>query len=59
MTRSRTDKWIAGVFGGIGKSMGVSPLVLRILFVLIGHAFGIGIIAYLLLACFMPLEPEA
>jgi phage shock protein PspC (stress-responsive transcriptional regulator) len=56
--RSRSDRLIAGVCGGFAEWLGWSPTSFRILFVivsLLSVAFP-GIIVYLLLWIFMPLE---
>ncbi len=34
LTRSRDDKWIAGVCGGIAEYFGWNPTVVRVLFIL-------------------------
>lgn len=39
MKRSRTDKVIAGVCGGIGKHTGINPWLFRILFLILGVGF--------------------
>jgi signal transduction histidine kinase len=41
---------IAGVAGGLGERLGVDPVIVRIAFVLLTIAGGIGLIAYLVLA---------
>ena len=41
MRRSKTDKIIGGVCGGISKQTGINPWIFRILFLLIGSAFWI------------------
>jgi signal transduction histidine kinase len=48
--RSRTNRVVVGVAGGLGERLGVDPIVVRIAFVLLTIAGGIGLIAYLLLA---------
>ncbi len=50
--RSKTDKWISGVCGGIAEYLGVSSALIRLLVVL----SGVGIIAYLVVALIMPEE---
>ncbi len=50
--RSKTDKWIAGVCGGIAEYLGISSALVRILVVI----SGIGIVAYLIAALIMPEE---
>jgi phage shock protein PspC (stress-responsive transcriptional regulator) len=52
MKRSRTDKVIAGVCGGIGKHTGINPWLFRILFIILGGGFWI----YLLMWIFVEEE---
>lgn len=59
LLRSRNDRWIAGVCGGIAKSLGWDSTVVRILYVIVSIlsvAFP-GTIAYLVLWLVMPQEP--
>ena len=51
--RSRSNRWIAGVCGGIAEYFGIDPILIRILAVVIP---GFGWLAYLLCAIFIPLE---
>jgi phage shock protein C len=56
--RSRDDKIIAGVCGGIARSLGWSPTAVRILYVLlsiVSAAFP-GILVYIILWVVMPQE---
>jgi phage shock protein C len=58
--RSRHDRVLAGVCGGIAKSLGWNSTAVRILYVIlsiVSVAFP-GAIVYLVLALVMPLEPE-
>lgn len=57
--RSDTDKIIAGVCGGLAKSIHVSPLLLRIVFVTAALFSGVGLVAYVLLWLFMGPESSA
>ncbi len=56
--RSLDDKVLAGVCGGIGKSLGVDPLLIRLAFVILSFVTALVgmIIVYALLAWLMPLE---
>jgi phage shock protein C len=55
--RSRTDRKIAGVCGGLGQYFGVDPTLIRLLFVL-GLVFLTGSFwAYIILAIVIPEEP--
>lgn len=47
---------VAGVCAGMGRSLGVDPVLLRVAFVLLVLAGGSGIILYLILAAVMPKE---
>jgi phage shock protein PspC (stress-responsive transcriptional regulator) len=55
--RSRTDKKIAGVCGGLARYWGVDPVIPRIvwLILLLG---GVGLLAYLIAWIVIPQEPE-
>ncbi len=57
--RSRKDRMIAGVCGGLGKYFNVDPVLLRIAFVVLTFFSGSGLILYLILAIVVPNEPEA
>jgi len=49
--RSRNNRWIAGVCGGIGEYLNVDPTIIRILAIIIP---GFGWIAYLVCAIVIP-----
>ncbi|HUX06789.1 MAG TPA: PspC domain-containing protein [Acidobacteriota bacterium] len=59
LRKSRTDKMIFGVCGGLGKAFDVDPTVIRVLWA-IGTLLSGGIIflAYIVLAVIMPFEDE-
>lgn len=55
--RSRTDRKIAGICGGLGEYFGIDPTLVRLLFVL-GLVFvGGTLLAYIILAIVIPQEP--
>jgi phage shock protein PspC (stress-responsive transcriptional regulator) len=56
LMRSETDKMISGVCGGIGAYLGVDPVFVRLAFLLLLFASGIGVILYLALMIIMPSE---
>lgn len=56
--RSRKDRMIAGVCGGLGEYFNVDPVLLRIAFVILILFSGTGLILYLILAIVVPNEPE-
>lgn len=55
--RSRTDKIIGGVCGGLGKYFEIDPVLIRVLFVFLAFFHGSGLILYLLLLIIVPQEP--
>ena len=56
LVRSRTDRWLAGVAGGIAQHLGVSSTAVRVLFVVSAFAAGFGVIVYVLTLLLAPLE---
>jgi phage shock protein PspC (stress-responsive transcriptional regulator) len=54
--RSRSNRWILGVSGGLGEYFGLHPAIYRVLFVALAFAGGTGILLYLALALVMPDE---
>jgi phage shock protein C len=58
LTRSRSDKMIAGVAGGIARYLGTDPVLVRLVFVLLAFS-GPGLLIYPLLALVMPKEPAS
>ncbi len=55
--RSRQNKWLAGVCGGIGEYTGIDPTIIRILWLLFCLLYFVGIIAYIVAALVIPEEP--
>lgn len=56
--RSRDNHWIAGVCGGLAEFFGLSPKVVRIICALMIMVYGSGLIIYIILALFIPKEPN-
>jgi phage shock protein PspC (stress-responsive transcriptional regulator) len=57
LRRSGADRWIGGVCGGLANATGVAPWLWRMVFALLLIAGGTGLVAYLVLWFFVPLEP--
>jgi phage shock protein C len=57
--RSTTDRFIAGVCGGLGDYFDIDSAFVRLLFVIAAFTGGLGIIAYIVLAVTVPEAPEA
>ena len=58
LRRSRSDRWLGGVCGGLAKFIGLESWVWRLLFVLFTLYFGIGLIIYILAWIFVPEEEQ-
>jgi len=56
LTRSRRDRLVAGVAGGLGRYFGIDPVIFRIGFAISLFFGGLGAIAYLAMALFVPDE---
>ena len=56
--RSRTDKKLCGVCGGLAKYFGIDSTIVRLALVLCVLFAGFGILAYIIAALVMPEEPE-
>lgn len=56
LTRSATDKMIAGVCGGVARSFGLDASLVRILAVVLSLFFGVVLVVYVALWLVLPLE---
>jgi len=54
--RSRTDRWLGGVCGGMARSTGMESWVWRLLFAVMFIFAGAGLLVYVLLWLFVPAE---
>jgi phage shock protein PspC (stress-responsive transcriptional regulator) len=54
--RSETDKWIAGVCGGLARSTGLESWAWRLVFTLLLLFGGTGLLIYVLIWIFVPSE---
>jgi phage shock protein PspC (stress-responsive transcriptional regulator) len=57
LLRSRNDRVIAGVAGGLGKYFSIDPVIVRIAFAISVLFGGLGAVAYIALALFVPTAP--
>ncbi|MBA2769969.1 MAG: PspC domain-containing protein [Sporichthyaceae bacterium] len=58
LRRSRSDRKLAGVAGGLGRHAGIDPLILRILFVVLTVFGGTGVLLYAVGWLLIPNEGE-
>ena len=56
LARSRSDRFIGGVCGGLGRHTNLPSWAWRVMFSLTLLYFGAGLLIYLLLWLFLPLE---
>ncbi|MFH1161275.1 MAG: PspC domain-containing protein [bacterium] len=57
LTRSRKDRVIGGVCGGLAKYMNTDPVLLRVIWAIFFFAGGMGLLAYIIAWIIMPEEP--
>lgn len=57
LVRSRDDRWLSGVCGGVGRYLGIDPNLVRLIVVL-GTVLGFGslLVAYVVAWLLMPSE---
>lgn len=60
LTRSKSNKMVSGVLGGLGSYFDVDPVIFRLLFVLLLIATGIfpGVLIYIVAVLIIPFETE-
>ncbi|MDL2358597.1 MAG: PspC domain-containing protein [Pseudomonadota bacterium] len=57
LRRSRGDRWIGGVCGGLAKVSNVEAWIWRLVFTLVALCgFGVGVLVYILMWIFVPEE---
>jgi phage shock protein C len=56
--RSRTDRKLAGVCGGLAQYFNADPTLIRVLFVVLALLGGPGLVMYLVLWIIVPEEPQ-
>jgi phage shock protein C len=56
--RSRTDRKVAGVCGGLAQYFNIDPVIVRLIWILFVLLGGSGIIIYIIAWIVVPLEPE-
>ncbi len=55
--RSRKEKMLTGVCGGLAEYSSLDPSVVRLLWVLLSLFAGAGVLAYIITAVIVPIEP--
>lgn len=58
LVRSRGNRVIAGICGGLGEYFGIDPVVMRIIWLVLLLGFGTGLLAYLICWLVIPNASE-
>jgi phage shock protein C len=57
LRRSRHNRWLGGICGGLGEFFGLNPFWFRLIFIILALPGGLpGILPYLILWIVIPLE---
>jgi len=56
--RSRDERMIGGVAGGLGRYLGMDPTIVRLIMVVLQLAFPGTLLAYLILLLIVPEDPQ-
>jgi phage shock protein PspC (stress-responsive transcriptional regulator) len=56
--RSRNNRMLFGVCGGIGKYFNTDPTIIRIIWVLFSLIYLVGVLAYIIAVLVIPEEPQ-
>jgi phage shock protein C len=54
LRRSREERWLAGVCGGLEEATGLEAWIWRLMFVLVAFCGGAGVLIYVLMWIFVP-----
>jgi phage shock protein PspC (stress-responsive transcriptional regulator) len=57
LRRVKGRHWLGGVCAGFGYWLGIPAWMIRVILVLLGFAYGAGVLVYLVLWIFMPAWP--
>ena len=58
LVKSRTNKMLTGVCGGIGEFLGIDPTIIRLIWAALSLAGGTGIILYIIAAVIIPEDDD-
>ena len=58
LVKSRTNKMLTGVCGGIGELLGIDPTIIRLIWAALSLAGGTGIILYIISAVIIPEDDD-
>ena len=58
LVKSRTNKMLTGVCGGIGELLGIDPTIISVIWAALSLAGGTGIILYIIAAVIIPEDDD-
>lgn len=58
LTRSRENRMLGGVCGGLGEYLGIDPTIIRLIWAVSAVFWGAGIVLYILAWIIIPEEKE-
>lgn len=58
LVKSRTNKMLTGVCGGIGELLGIDPTIIHLIWAALSLAGGTGIILYIIAAVIIPEDDD-
>ena len=56
--RSRKNRVLAGVCGGIGEYFEIDPVIVRLIWIVLTMIWGFGLILYIIAIFLIPVEPK-
>lgn len=56
--RSKSDKMVSGVCGGLAAYFNIDPTIIRIIWAVLVLAYGTGLLAYVIAAIIIPRESD-
>ena len=56
--RSRSERMVAGICGGLGKFLGIDPTLIRLVAVLVALTWPFALVVYFITMLIVPEEPQ-
>jgi phage shock protein C len=56
--RSKKDRWVGGVCGGLGEYLNIDPIIIRLITIVLILSAGGGLIVYIIAWLVVPEEPD-
>ena len=56
--RSRKDRKLAGVCGGLAEYFDIDPTIIRVIWAVLALCYGTGLLIYLVMALVVPVKPD-